>query len=37
MALYVGILVDTINIYDENADGDAAPLRVINGPRAPFK
>src|SRR5260370_11309934 len=32
MAVYVGILTDTINVYDDNADGDAKPIRILNGP-----
>lgn len=32
MALYIGILTDTIEVYDANADGDALPIRTITGP-----
>jgi hypothetical protein len=32
MDLYVGILRDSINVYDAAADGDAPPIRSIRGP-----
>jgi hypothetical protein len=32
MAIYVGILRDRVNAYDDNANGDAIPIRTIHGP-----
>ena len=32
MAIYAGILTDAVNVYDENANGDVAPIRSIHGP-----
>ena len=32
MAIYAGILGDTVNVYDDNANGDAVPIRTIHGP-----
>lgn len=32
MAIYVGASGDTITVYDDNADGDAAPIASIQGP-----
>ncbi|AUT75687.1 hypothetical protein C2L64_45950 [Paraburkholderia hospita] len=36
MAIYVGVLRDTVNVYDDKAVGDAVPVRSIHGPSTGF-